>query len=675
MGNDPNKYISLHIKEEDIQEVIDDYKKENFYQLYQQFTQTTGFLNKEDLAKLTKIDDPAILEQIFDIFASKKGKMYFSDLITFYTSFTNKKLKSVLLSFLLFGKNGKITSKIYGKNLSQFLSINNNFLILNDQDFIKYITYADRGYYSYLSWKNISLPYFNNNNVSKEKDAIYYDKNLFIERANLYIKKNILNYSFFNGYNVSSNLLKKSINSYKKKTYICDCLLENTNLNINSSDELEEMRNNFNSEKSVKNGHLPFTNFEKIMKEYRVNQKLIDLIIKFLKLYTMKDYLNFEDFKNLMSNIYFPVSLTQKKNFLFKMVLTIANEKTSIKASQFCKILQIENKDYKQSGTIDEKTFKAIKDPIINSEIDTYIGYMDTLGLLPYLKFGVKLIAQDLKKKIINFILNNKTAEEYLIENFDKCEYFYPININFWNSIIEPGVIPEIEINNSLIAEEDKIFYIKKNEEENDEKNQKQQNQKENENSQKENEKNGHKEKEEENKNKIESNKKEKKIGKLKKDLKYGIDYVIICGDLYKKICNNFELDYEITFSKITKYLPEKKEEKIKEDGEEEQEVKTNDGKAETKTPEKKEEKEEKLEINTENNYLYKKGNEKEGIKEYIVDFYPINIIQLSFSTLINYVEEEKIKIDKKKAQEEWEKKPKEEKDKIMKEKELIKKK
>ena len=77
MGNDPNKYISLHIKEEDIQEVIDEQKKDNFYQLYQQFTQTTGFLNKEDLGKLTKIDEPKILKQLFDIFGRKKGKCLF----------------------------------------------------------------------------------------------------------------------------------------------------------------------------------------------------------------------------------------------------------------------------------------------------------------------------------------------------------------------------------------------------------------------------------------------------------------------------------------------------------------------------------------------------------------------------------------------------------------------
>ena len=105
MGNDPNKYISLHITDQHKQEVLDEKKNDKFYQLYQQFTQMTGFLNKEDFSKLTKIGDPKILELLFDIFASKKGKMYFSDLEAFYISFSNKKLRSVLLSFLLFGKN------------------------------------------------------------------------------------------------------------------------------------------------------------------------------------------------------------------------------------------------------------------------------------------------------------------------------------------------------------------------------------------------------------------------------------------------------------------------------------------------------------------------------------------------------------------------------------------
>jgi len=88
--------------------------------------------------------------------------------------------------------------------------------------------------------------------------------------------------------------------------------------------------------------------------------------------------------------------------------------------------------------------------------------------------------------------------------------------------------------------------------------------------------------------------------------------------------------------------------------------------------PETTETKVEKLEINTEKNYLRKKGDEKKGIKEYIVDFYPIKTIQLNIGNAISYIENEKKIIEKKKEEEEWEKKTEEEKNKIKKEKERI---
>ena len=661
MGNDPNKYISLHIKDEDKEQVLDEQKSDIFYKLYQQFSQATGFLSKEDFNRLVKIGDEKILEEIFDIFASKKGKMYYSDLLTFYTSFTNNNLKSIVLSFLLFGKNGKISKNNYINKLTQFININEDFLILTNPNFLKLITYVDKGYNGYIP--SFKFTYFTN---TSEKDSVYYEKNLFIKYSDALIKQKKLNFSFFKNIIPSSQLNNTKIKNIKDTIYICDCLLEKVNLNINSSDELEEMRYHFNMDKSINNGHLPFVYFENIMKELRVNQKLIDIIIKFLKNYTMKDYLNFEDFKNLMSNLYFRVSITHKKQFLFKMILAITNEKTSIKMSQLCKILKIDNKDYKPQGTLDEKGFESMKDPIINAEIDNYIGYMDSFGLLPYVKYKVKPVGQDLKKKIINFILNNRTAEEYLIQNFDKCEYFYVINMTYWKSLIEPGTLPEIEVNNSIIAEEDSIFYINKKEE-NQKKEEKKEQEKQNQvkpdqTNQNKEEKNKEKEKGKEVEKKQEIKIKGKKIGKLQKEKKYGVDYVIICGDLYQKIEEYFEIDYEIKLTKIIKYLTQKKEGKVDK----------KEGNSNQETPEP--EIEEKLEINTSKNYLYKKGNEKEGIKEYVVDFYPVKILQISLKSLINHIESEKSKIDEKKKIEEWEKKSDEEKNKIIKEKDAIEK-
>ena len=696
MGNDPNKYISLHIKDEHKQ-VLDEEKKETLYRIYQQFTQENGFLIKKDFNKLTKIEDTKNVEQLFDIFATRKDKMYYSELLYFYISFTNEKLKSVLLSFLLFGKSGKISHKNYMNNVTQFINVNHSFLILTEEKFLEQIKYIDKVYESYIpswnTWNNLK-----NLKFIRDKE-IYYDKNLFIAWSNNLILQKKLTFSFFRGYKTSSQLANIPIKDIKSKTYICDCLLEKKNKNLIEEDDLEEMRNHFNMKNSVINGRLLFTNFEKLMKEIRVNQKLIDIVIKFLKNYTMKDYLNFEDFKNLMSNIYHHVSISHKKRFLFKMILTIANAKSSIKTIELCKIMKIDNPEYKPSGTIDDKNFESLNDPIINAEIDTYIGYMENLGLLPYLKFGVKNESQDLKKKIVNFILNEKTAEEYLIENFDNCEFFYPINMEFWNSLIEKGKIPDIEINNSIIAEEDNIYYLNKKEEEKNKKDGKEQidekngksekdgkdenekNQTKNEvkkNSQEDNAQKQKQQDEKENQNTIHEIKKKKKIGKLLKDKKYGIDYVIICGTLYNNISKNFGIDYEIKLPKMAKIIPEKKEEKEKEQEEQKEQKEKQKSEEEKKSEEKKENQEtmeienEKLEINIEENYLRKKGNEKKGIKEYIVDFYPVNLIQLNIVNPIVYIENEKTKIENKKKEEEWEKKTKEEKNKIIKEKEKI---
>ena len=87
---------------------------------------------------------------------------------------------------------------------------------------------------------------------------------------------------------------------------------------------------------------------------------------------------------------------------------------------------------------------------------------MENLGYLPYVRYNLETENQKLKKKIINFILNKKSAEDYLKENFDKCNKFYPINKTFWDSLInnknEAGDQPssEMKVNTHLLK-----FYLK----------------------------------------------------------------------------------------------------------------------------------------------------------------------------------------------------------------------
>ena len=53
MGNDPNKYISLHIKDEDKVKVLSEVKNEEFYKLYKQCSKKHGY-NRNKLYRSDK---------------------------------------------------------------------------------------------------------------------------------------------------------------------------------------------------------------------------------------------------------------------------------------------------------------------------------------------------------------------------------------------------------------------------------------------------------------------------------------------------------------------------------------------------------------------------------------------------------------------------------------------
>ena len=383
MGND-QKMINYYIKPEDIKEVINDKKSNILHEFYNQYSSGKYYLNKQDFSKLIKISDQQILDEIFDIFCGRKDYISFNGLKRFYTSFKNPKLKYILLSFIFFGKNKKLTKLDYVNKIINYIRIDMLFGVFINEKFIENIRIKEK----------------------PNQKEIYLYKNLFIEKANEFFEKDFSNFNFIEEIPSSSKFIESKFIDIKPFNYICDCLSEKIDTNVKDLDELEQMRIPFNNDKpAVIDGHLNLKAFEKIMLEFRVNQKLINLVIQFLKSYTMRDYMNFEDFKYLMSNIYYPVSISDKRMFLFKMILTICNEENSIEVSKLYKILQIENKDNIKSKKID---LDSIEDTPIEIEIDYLLGYIDTLGLLPYLRYGIKPNELKLKKYIINYYLNNK---------------------------------------------------------------------------------------------------------------------------------------------------------------------------------------------------------------------------------------------------------------------------
>ena len=690
MGNDPIKYIQYNFKEKH-EKVLDGVKNQILKSIFIQYSQRNGFLTKENFNKIIRLDDDILLDKVFDAFKSQRDKMFFNDLSYFYISFANKDLKNILLSFLIFGKHEKIPKSIYSNNISSLLSIDENFNVLGEKKTIEQINFKRENQY----FHSPEIKFFSFNHKEEE----YISKELFIT----FLRNNKIDFSFYDEIKNSSELSNERGN--KRKHYVCDCLKKDSK-NGKTEDSFEEIKQKFSKDELVVKAHLSFENLEKLMKEYKVNEKLIKLIIKYFKAYTMKNSINFNDFMDLILKIKNLKDKDKgtKKSFLFKMILTIHNQKTELKGEELKNFFQIENEECKLEEVINQEKFEALSDPIIHTAILEYVEYMENLGYLPYVRYNMKPEDQESKKKIINFILNEKSAEDYLKENFDKCNKFYPINKKFWDSLTNNDKIDqsvqtkiELKIDNSLIAIKDEIYYVTK---EDEKKNPKQKSENENKkgneivsqnkqdnietnnvnkneiktmNEIKEGKKEGSNEKGETKKNEEKTKKEsieEKNIkcvkGKLREGMKYGEDYVIICGEIYEKIFQYFEFDILVELDKTFIFNEPIKEEEKKPEVEQKENKKEEKDEIKNIPPEN-------LEIDKVNNCLRKKENKDKRIKEYIVDFYPIKILQLDFDKILNeikviYEESERKRI------EELKKKSKEDRKKIEKEEKLIKK-
>ena len=91
--------------------------------------------------------------------------------------------------------------------------------------------------------------------------------------------------------------------------------------------------------------------------------------------------------------------------------------------------------------------------------------YLENFGMVPYMYLKVKANDKTIKKRLIYDFLKTENIdnhEKYLENKFADYDYFYAIDINFWNYLMdENGEAPDY-INNSRIAEE--IIIVKEEE-------------------------------------------------------------------------------------------------------------------------------------------------------------------------------------------------------------------
>ena len=432
------------------------------------------YINKE--LKIDKLNfkekEEIAFRQLCSMYFYNKEEFILENNFKFFLQLSNEKIFDVI--FEIFGTiidNHKIITYPNLKYFYLCLKIDNprikmifiSFLLFQNKDFLKYV-------------------YFNNNIFKMFSREINIQSHLTLiasQMSDLYENKNIEdNYSlkdflellkkdenFFKNYIFIKNIIgaskyKLKLKKEEKLNYICDCAYlpykENVDNNLNSiKRSLESIAGNPNKILYIKE-------FQNFLENIKTHKSIINLVIDYLKKYTQKDYCIFDDIVDIFKNLDYSLSLNDKKIFLFKMILIIYEKNDKLNFEQINRYLNIDyeenkNKDNNEDNSkfYDEKEF--LNDDIYEEMINKINPYLEKFGLIPYIYFKVKANDKKIKRRLINETLkkeNYDNHEKYLENKFAEYDYFYAIDVNFWNLLMNEGVEAPDYINNSRIAEE-----------------------------------------------------------------------------------------------------------------------------------------------------------------------------------------------------------------------------
>ena len=404
------------------------------------FYNQQDFIIENKFKYLIQFSEQEIFDIIFNIFARtyeniNEKILTYEDIKYLYCCFkiSNPKIKIILIVFLLFENN----------NIIKSIEFNNHIFKIFKKDFEMQAYLSN--YFAEYEEENYKLKNVINKLSENSENIDFLTKFKFIKKLD-----------------GSSKYKIQLINKNEDFNYICDCakLLAEENIENN----LDTMKNSYDSLTRNTNNIFYFKDFQILLQKSQIHKKLINLVIEYLRKYTQKDYCCFNDVKYIFTNLNYSLPINDKKKFIFKMILTICEEKNKLTYDQINKYLNIDYNESENNINTEDISYEE-NDFITNNIFDEMINkinpHLDNFGLLPYLKFNVKAKDKKIKRRLVKDILKNENIdnyEKYLENKFDEYNYFYAIDINFWNILMNENEEAPDYINNSRIAEEVKII-------------------------------------------------------------------------------------------------------------------------------------------------------------------------------------------------------------------------
>ena len=305
--NEANKNIILDEKyEKKLQDlypkIIFNYKDEQ-QQLY---------LGKNELKNLLQLSRKENFETIFEIFGEKNEKkeeiISYDNMKYLLYSFTeaNANIKFILFSFLIFGDREYIEEKELKKIIS-------HIFIKNVQLFAPFFNYAIK-VIDIVNSKNKS-----SKKNHKNENELMIPRHDFIKNIKIFLDENLKILAYFDFIKSSIGTSEFKFNNINKNSldFFCDCG-KNIYISENNNNNLDNMKKVYKEKTNETNKVLYYTEIIKMLKEYKISQNIINIIIDYYKQITLKEYCYFEDIKDLFTNLEYSNSLLIKKNLYLK---------------------------------------------------------------------------------------------------------------------------------------------------------------------------------------------------------------------------------------------------------------------------------------------------------------------------------------------------------------------